>query len=645
MARTRVSAESPTPARESPRREWLPEDSARRGVFRLLLLLAIAPASALAVEGPGRAAVASAHALATEAGMEAMRKGGNAFDAAVAVTAALGVVEPYSSGIGGGGFWLLHRASDGYQVVLDGREVAPAAARRDLYLDGSGRPVPRRSIDGPLAAAIPGVASGLARLANRYGRLPLAHSLAPAIRLAREGFRVSPGYRKAAAVRKSVLRASKAAAEVFLIDGEVPPLGHLIRQPDLARTLEALAERGAAGFYRGAVARRLVEEVGKAGGLWTVHDLERYRVVERAPVSGTYRGVRIVSAPPPSAGGIVLMEALNILEGFRLETLGRAVHKHLVVEALRRAYRDRALYLGDPDFVSMPLARLLDKRHAAAERKTLSLRRATPSAPAPAEPEAGNTSHFSVIDAEGNRVAATLSINYLFGSGFMVPGTGVLLNDEMDDFSLSPGLPNVYGLTSGSANAVAPGKRPLSSMTPTFIESADRVAILGTPGGSRITSMVLLATLDFVAGGGPYTWVSRPRFHHQYLPDRVEHEAGALDERERAGLRSRGHKLIELREPYGNMQAILWDRGLGVVRAASDPRGEGRARIETVKGVRALNTLPARRKMEVVLRALTPFTRTAVVRWRRAPRATGRGRRLSRSPRSAPGCGRRRWPN
>ncbi len=575
----------------------------------LILLLAFGPVSAGAVEAPGQAAIASADPLATEAGMQVLREGGNAFDAAIVVSAALGVVEPYSSGIGGGGFWLLHRASDGRQVVVDGREVAPAAAGPGMYLDGAGRPIPRSSIDGPRAAAIPGVAAGIAHLAKNYGRLPLSRTLAPAIGLARDGFRVSPRYREAAASRVQALRASPAAAEVFLRDGEVPPLGHRIVQPDLAWTLEALAERGAEGFYRGAVARRLAGGVIAAGGLWTLQDLEHYRVVERAPIVGVYRGVRVVSVPPPSSGGVVLIEALNILEGFDLHARDPAARTHLIVEALRRAYRDRARYLGDPDFEYMPLERLLNKRYAAAERRTISLWHATPSAPAPAGREAGNTSHFSVIDAEGNHVAATQSINYLFGSGFMVPGTGVLLNDEMDDFSMSPGLPNVYGLVGGSANAIAPSKRPLSSMTPTFIETEDRVAILGTPGGGRIISMVLLGVLEFARGNGPYIWVSRPRFHHQYLPDRVEYEPGALDERERAGLQKRGHRLFELREPYGNMQAVLWDRGLGVVRAASDPRGEGRARVETTGGPQA--------------------------RTRRACRATERPR--LRSPRSAHG--------
>jgi gamma-glutamyltranspeptidase / glutathione hydrolase len=280
---------------------------------------------------------------------------------------------------------------------------------------------------------------------------------------------------------------------------------------------------------------------------------------------------------------VVLIEALNILAGYRLSTLDGITRKHLLIEAMRRAYRDRAEYLGDPDFVNLPLARLLDRSYARVLGASIALARATPSAALPAirehAREAANTSHFSILDTAGNRVAATLSINYPFGSGFIVPGTGIVLNDEMDDFAINPGLPNIYGLVGGQANALAPGKRPLSSMTPTFLETPDRVAILGTPGGSRIISMVLLAVLDFAAGRAPLSWVSLPRFHHQYLPDQVEYEPGALNEMEQAGLRRRGHRLQALTQSYGNMQAILWDKTRAIVEAASDPRGEGSANL------------------------------------------------------------------
>lgn len=552
-------------------------------LFTIVLLLGFIWNAAAYAEHPPAAAVATAHPLATEAGLEILRTGGNAFDAAVAATAALAVVEPYASGLGGGGFWLLYRARDAYSVVIDGRETAPAEIRRDLYLDQNGWPLPGKSIDGPLAAGIPGVPAGLEHMAVRYGRLPLKHSLAPAIRLARQGFPVSEHYRQMAELRHQALNTSPAAAAVFLAHGSPPPLGYTIQQPDLAHTLEILAAQGARAFYEGMLARRLSEGVRASGGIWTLEDLRRYRIVERPPVSGDYHGIRIVSAAPPSSGGVVLIEALNILAGYRLPTLDGITRKHLLIEAMRRAYRDRAEYLGDPDFVDLPLARLLDKSYARVLGASISLAKATPSAALPAitdrAREAANTSHFSILDAAGNRVAATLSINYPFGSGFMVPGTGIVLNDELDDFAINPALPNVYGLVGGQANALAPGKRPLSSMTPTFLETPDRIAILGTPGGSRIISMVLLAVLDFAAGRAPLSWVSLPRFHHQYLPDQVEYEPGALNEMEQAGLRHRGHRLQALTQSYGNMQAILWDKTRDIVEAASDPRGEGSANL------------------------------------------------------------------
>ncbi len=546
---------------------------ARIGLFLALLPCATAQA------GGRQLAVASPHPLATRAGLAMLQAGGNAFDAAVAVSAALAVVEPYASGLGGGGFFLLHRARDGLQVMLDAREKAPGAARSDMYLDERGEVIPRASIDGPLAAGIPGLPAALAHLARRYGRLPLPVSLTPAIMLAREGFEVTPRYRKLAAWRRDALRRWPASAR-FLADGEVPPLGHVIRQPELARTLRLLARQGREGFYGGEVARRLVEGVRAAGGIWSLQDLAGYRVVERKPVTGDYRGVRVVSAAPPSSGGVVLLEALNILEGFDLDTLDPLVRKHLVIEALRRAYRDRARWLGDPDFTGPPVQRLISDDYAAALRDGIRLDRATPSAdlpPAPVEPEGEHTTHFSILDAAGNRVAATLSINLPFGSAFTVPGTGVLLNDEMDDFSIRPMTPNAYGLVGDTANAVAPGKRPLSSMTPTFLEQGERVALLGTPGGSRIISMVLLAVLDFAAGHGPASWVALPRYHHQYLPDEVQYEQGGLTPAEVTGLARLGHRLRELGRRYGNMQALLWAGGR--LEAASDPRGEGRAEV------------------------------------------------------------------
>jgi len=527
-------------------------------------------------------AVATAHPLATQAGVEILKTGGNAFDAAVAVTAALAVVEPYSSGLGGGGFWLLHRASDGYQVMVDGRETAPKAAHRDMYLDDRGNVVPGLSTEGPLSAGIPGVPAALDHIAGTYGRLPLDRSLAPALRLARQGFPVTPHYRRMARFRLAVLRRYPSAARVFLDEGEVPPEGHVIRQLDLADTLEAIARNGRPGFYGGPVAAALARGMEQAGGLWGLRDLAGYRVVERQPVVGHYRGLRIVSAAPPSSGGVALIGMLNMLAGDDLAAMDRVGRTHLLVEAMRRAYRDRAEYLGDPDFVTVPLTKLTDPAYGASLRAKIRLNRAVPSIALPGPPTAQggtDTTHFSIIDRDGNRVAATLSINYPFGSGFVAPGTGVLLNDEMDDFSAKPGIPNAYGLVGAAANAIAPGKRPLSSMSPTFVEGTQGIAILGTPGGSRIISMVLLGVLDAAAGNGPDSWVALPRFHHQYLPDRLQHEPGTFTGGEQRALEALGHTLEALPARYGNMQAVYWDRARNRVRAASDPRGEGEATV------------------------------------------------------------------
>ncbi len=567
-----------------------------------LLLVCVLPAAAFAeatgesvtggrqagAEQPGTAAqppgmaVAAAHPAATDAGLAVMAAGGNAFDAAVTITAVLAVVEPYSSGLGGGGFWLLHRAADGRDLMVDGRERAPLAAHRDLYIDAEGELIPGVSLDGPLAAGIPGEPAALVHIAEHYGRLALSETLAPAIRLARDGFTVDAIYRQMVAWRQAALQASPAAAEQFLAEGEVPDLGTLIRQPDLARVLEALAARGRAGFYEGEVAQALVQGTRDAGGIWTLDALASYQVVERDPVVGRYQGWTIVGAAPPSSGGIALVQMLAMLEALDAR-LGPAAtdadRVHRLVEVMRRAYRDRALYLGDPDQVDIPVARLTHPYYAAGLARDIDPERATPSRPLVLEPEGADTSHFSVLDSEGNRVAATLSINYPFGSGFVPPGTGVLLNDEMDDFSSQPGAPNVYGLVGGEANAIAPGKRMLSSMSPTFATSEDQVVILGTPGGSRIISMVLHGILAAAEGGDPEAWVAMPRFHHQYLPDEILFETHALDETLQRALSARGHRLTPTSRDFGNMQLIAWDRAAAVIQAASDPRGIGKAEV------------------------------------------------------------------
>jgi len=557
----------------------------RSGVFLLIACLVLSPLSFAA--RPSVAGIASAHPLATQAGMEILAGGGNAFDAAVAVSAALAVVEPYSSGIGGGGFWLLHRERDGFEIMVDGREKAPLAASRDMYLGDDGKVVPGLSVDGALAAGIPGVPAALEHLSRRYGRLPLRQSLAPAIRLAREGFKVDASYRRMAQFRLAALQNDMgAAADIFLQDNEVPAIGYRIVQQDLADTLKAIAHFGGAGFYRGAVARKLVDGVRASGGIWSLQDLAQYRIVERQPVTGEYHGLRITSAAPPSSGGIALVSMLNMLSAFPLQDFDDATRTHVIIEAMRRAYRDRAEYLGDSDYVDVQLERLTSHAYARETGASIRLQQATPSSTLNGKQTGSggrDTTHFSILDEAGNRVAATLSINYPFGACVVPPGTGVLLNDEMDDFSSKPGEPpgepNVYGLVGAEANAIEPGKRPLSSMSPTFVESDKGVAILGTPGGSRIITMVLLGILDLADGNDPESWVALPRFHHQFLPDVVQFEPGAFDAALQKDLHARGHELKPLDSSYGNMQAIYWNRQTGQVTPVSDPRGVGDARV------------------------------------------------------------------
>jgi gamma-glutamyltranspeptidase/glutathione hydrolase len=527
-------------------------------------------------------AVASAHPLATRAGLEILAAGGNAFDAAVAVTAALAVVEPYSSGIGGGGFYLLHRADDGFEVMIDARETAPERAAAGMYLDKDGNVVPGLSKNGPLAAGIPGVPAALEHLAEHYGKLPLRESMAPAIRYAREGFPVTDRYRLLAGYRADILRRYAEATKVFLDEGRIPDEGFIIVQPDLAATLTAIAENGAAGFYKGAVADKLVDGVRHVGGIWQLSDLAGYRVIEREPVYGRYHDMKITGAALPSSGGIVLIDMLNILAQYDLDNAAPAQRVHLIVEAMRRAYRDRAEYLGDTDFVDVPVERLINPYYAAGQAAGIRLDKATPSAllpGAPASQAGADTTHFSIIDHQGNRVAATLSINLPFGSGYMPPGTGVLLNDEMDDFAAKPGVPNAYGLVAGknNPNAIAPGKRMLSSMSPTFLETGDRIAVVGTPGGSRIITMVLLAALDFYRGGDAARMVALPRFHHQFLPDYISFEPEAFNHDTRLELQLRGHTLKAMDRRYGNMQVVIFNKKNKTFDVASDPRGEGSA--------------------------------------------------------------------
>ncbi|MEO8001016.1 MAG: gamma-glutamyltransferase [Arenimonas sp.] len=527
---------------------------------------------------PSAAAISSAHFLATQAGHEILAKGGNAFDAAIAVSSVLSVVEPVSSGIGGGGFFLLHDAKTGRDVMIDARETAPASATPAAYLDANGELDRDKAENGPMSAGIPGLPAGLVHLSKRYGRLPLSISLAPAIRIARTGFDIYPRIALQYADRKDVMARYDGSRKVFLADGGGLELGKKLLQPDLAHTLELLAAKGNEGFYRGETAQKILADVKKYGGNWSAADLTGYTIKERAPIRFKYRDWDIVTAPPPSSGGVVLAEILQMLEGWDIGKLDEAHRVHIVTEALRRAYRDRTLYLGDPDFVKMPIARLTSDDYAAGLRASILPDKATPSSMLPgANPplEGVNTTHFSIIDGDGNMVAATQTVNLSFGSGMVVDGAGFLLNDEMDDFALRPGTPNAFGVLGYDANAVAPGRRMLSSMTPSFMIGKDKISVLGGKGGSRIITMVLLGMLGIEQGLSSEQIVALPRFHHQYLPDEIFTEPNALMPETLKTLEAMGHKVTVSPTKWTTlMHSVDWDVRSNKLNGGADPRNE-----------------------------------------------------------------------
>jgi gamma-glutamyltranspeptidase / glutathione hydrolase len=535
-----------------------------------------APAAAAhaAQQRPGHAAIASANFHATDAGLEVLAKGGNAFDAAVAVAATLSVVEPESSGIGGGFMAVLHRAKDGRNVFIDARETAPAAVNPKDYLNPDGSPNRDTALKGPLSAGIPGEPAGLVLIAKRYGRLSLQQSLAPAIRIARDGFEPDARLRGAITSMQKDLARWPASAAKYLPNGKPPAEGATWRDPDQARTLELIAAHGDDGFYRGETAQKLVAAVRAAGGNWTLADLANYRAKERTPISVDYRGYKIITAPPPSSGGVAIAEILNILSGYDLTKMDQATRVHYIVEAMRRAFRDHNDYLGDPDFVQMPLDMLLSPYYAAGLRQGILHDKATPSSmlPRAEAPEPGmHTTHFSIIDADGNMAAVTSTVNYTMGSSFVAAGTGVLLNDEMDDFALVPNKPNVYGLLGSAANAPKGGKRMLSSMSPSIVIGADRTAVIGSPGGSTIITQVLEGILHFIDGESAQQIAAHKRFHHQYLPDVVNVEEGTFDAATSDALTKMGYTL-KPRESWGFMNVVTWDRKANKLDAASDPR-------------------------------------------------------------------------
>ena len=568
----------------------------RTFAFVLLLapLLAFAQAGQAAKPAhPPGAAIASAHALATDAGIEVIRQGGNAFDAAVAVSSVLSVVEPISSGLGGGGLWLLHDAKSGKDVFVDARETAPAAATEAMYLNADGSFNSDRAQNGPWSAGIPGLPAMLVHVAEKYGRLPLKQSLQPAIRIARDGFPVYARMERGYAAKRAVMDRYPGTRALFSPGGKPIREGDLFRQRDLANTLQLLADKGFDGFYRGTVANKLVAGVNAQGGKWKASELAGYTVKEREPIRFKYNDWDITTAPPVSSGGIALAQMLQILEPYDLARMSQAEQVHLVVESMRRAFRDRTFYLGDPDFVQVPQKLLTSPDYAAGLRATINPARATPSdllsgQPTPLEDE--ETTHFSIIDAEGNRVGGTQTVNLLYGSGLVAPGTGVLLNDEMDDFALKPGTPNAFGVMGYEANAPKPGKRMLSSMTPTFMESKDKVVVIGTPGGTRIITMVLLGILGYDAGLDAQQVAALPRYHHQWWPDSIDAEPKAFTAETAKALQALGHK-VELppdeaeggrgsSHVWGNLQTVEWDRRGNALSGGSDPRNPvGKAEV------------------------------------------------------------------
>ncbi|MCA9512759.1 MAG: gamma-glutamyltransferase [Myxococcales bacterium] len=611
MPRTRAASSCSVPLPTSRRAAVLRGASGREGRRRrpaalvlAVLLASGAPGVRAATPSPARGEagmVVTSQVDATRAGHAMLEAGGNAIDAAVASAFALSVTQPFSSGLGGGCFALVRIAADGATpariVAIDARETAPAAATRDMYVQPGVDA--RASVAGALAVATPGLVAGLVHLQEAYGALPLATVMAPAIALARDGFAIGPYHAAMIEAMRARMpaddpRFAETARIQFPPPGEAAAPGWRLAQPELAATLELVARGGARAFYDGAPARAIAATMRAHGGLVTEEDLARYAVVEREPTRGHYRGLEVASFPPPSSGGVVLQEILNVLEGFDLAA--RPAHGsasiHVIAEAMKLAFADRAVFLGDPDFVDVPVERLLSPAHADAQRARIlppRWRRAPwtwlrdesairVEAPGLPQDDAGTT-HLSTTDARGNAVALTKTINTPYGSGVTVPGTGIVLNDEMDDFAKAPDAPNAYGLIDvRGANAIAPGKRPLSSMTPTLLlRDGKPFMVTGSPGGPRIISTTLLTILDVVDYGmDVQAAVSAPRFHHQWVPDTLYVEPETPQDVVE-GLEARGHDVERSASTWSAAEAIVIDPRTGIHFGGSDPRRDGLA--------------------------------------------------------------------
>ncbi|MDO5613908.1 MAG: gamma-glutamyltransferase [Paracoccus sp. (in: a-proteobacteria)] len=530
--------------------------------------------------------VSAQERVAAEIGREILAKGGNAADAGVAVAFALAVTLPRAGNIGGGGFMLFHDAESGQTHAIDYREMAPAGATRDMFLDAGGNADADLSRYTGAAAGVPGTVAGMKMVLDEFGTMPWAEVIAPAIRLAEDGITVTPDLADSLeAMHERLTRYPSAAAIFYKEDGSFYRPGDTLVQADLARTLQTIADEGPDGFYRGEVAQRIADAVQAAGGQITADDMANYRAIKREPVTGEYRGYEIVSMPPPSSGGVHLIQILNALEGYPIGALGAgsAETLHLMAEAMKLAYADRSEYLGDPDFVDVPVAELISKDYAADMRSKIRQAFATPSeqiAPADLAPyESDQTTHYSIIDRHGNAVSNTYTINFSYGSGLVADGTGILMNNEMDDFSAKPGVPNAYGLIGGDANAVEPGKRPLSSMTPTLVKKDGEIWLAtGSPGGARIITTVLQVLMNMIDHDMNVAEASAaPRIHHQWLPDELRIEEGIGIDTIRL-LQGKGHN-VSLQEVMGSTQSVMRDPASGYLLGASDPRRAGAATV------------------------------------------------------------------
>ena len=554
----------------------------RGGRVSLLAALTLAaPTAASAASqtpvGAEHGMVVSSHRLASKAGIDVLKSGGNAVDAAVAVAYALAVTFPEAGNLGGGGFMTI-RFHDGRTAFIDFRETAPGAATATMFQDANGNPVPMRSRRGYLAVGVPGTVSGLELARTRFGTRPRAALMASAIRLARDGFVLDQGDADFLATGADEFRKDPASAAIFLNRGQPWKAGQRLIQTDLARSLALVAKSGPAAFYDGPIASKIVAASKAGGGILAKRDFATYKARELKPLECDYRGYHMISAPPPSSGGVVLCETFNILEGYKIGELGfhSATGTHLLTEALRRAYHDRNLNLGDPSFVTVDTSHFIDKGYAAALREAIDPNRATPSMSLGAKGIGGegqNTTHFSIVDKDGNAVSLTYTLNDWFGAHITAAGTGILLNDEMDDFSAKPGAPNMYGLVEGPNNAVAPGKRPLSSMTPTIVTKGGQlVMVVGTPGGSRIPSAVIETISNMIDFGMTVTEaVDAPRIHHQWLPDEIGYEKFGLSADTIARLEAMGHKVVPI--PYGNHVAAIL---VGAPAIGAKPAGNER---------------------------------------------------------------------